>query len=148
MDPGSGNVVIKPLSGQLTHDTDTWGKMDPYVKIKIGSTQYKTKVCNSGGKFPSWTDVLTLRRSTEDLINIEVWDLDTAKDDLVGQGALAFSTVLSGGNKYNGWVDLTYKGKSAGKILLDVQFFPDKGTSSTTTTMTGTFGMPVDCFLL
>lgn len=133
--PGSGNVVIKPLSGQLTHDTDSWSKMDPYVKIMIGTQTEKSKTCSGGGKFPSWTDSMSFRRSAEDIINVEVWDKDTFKDDLVGQGALAFSTVFKDNNKFNGWVDLTYKGKAAGKILLDVQFIPDKQTPITSSNL-------------
>jgi len=136
MDAGAGNVIIKPLSGQLTHDTDSWGKMDPYCKIKIGAQTEKSKECTDGGKFPSWTDTLTFRRDKEDLINIEVWDADVGKDDLIGQGALAMSTVFNNSNKYNGWVDLTYKGKSAGKLLIDVQYFPDKAKTTTSTTST------------
>ena len=101
--------------------------MDPYVKVHVGSTTEKTKTCSSGGKFPSWSDSLTFRRTAEDIITFEVWDKDTLKDDLVGQGALALSTVFNSNNKFNGWVDLTYKGKPAGKILIDAQFFPDQG---------------------
>lgn len=141
MTTGSGNLVLKPLSGQLTHDTDTWTKMDPYVKFIVGGQTQKTAVCNGGGKFPSWTETITFRRGTEDLINVEVWDKDPSNDDLVGQGAIAFSTITNAANNFNGWVDLSYKGKGAGKILISAQFFPD---ASTTKVQLGGFGgMPV-----
>lgn len=123
---GSGNLIIKPLSAVLTHDTETFGKMDPYIKVIVGGQVQKSSVCKNAGKFPSWTDTMTFRRGTEDIVNFEVWDDDDAsKDDLIGQGSLAFSAIISSKNQYNDWVPLTYKGKSAGKTLINIQFYPD-----------------------
>lgn len=34
---GSGTLIIKPISGKLTRDTEFMGKMDPYCVCKIGS---------------------------------------------------------------------------------------------------------------
>jgi len=124
----SGTLVISPLTAKLTHDTESFGRMDPYVRISMGSQFKRSSVCNDGGKTPSWTDSFQLSHSGEDLISIEVWDKDDAsKDDLVGQGSVAFTTITSRGGKMNEWVTLTYKGKHAGEILLNITFTPAQG---------------------
>lgn len=124
----SGNLIIKPLSGKLTRDTETFGKMDPYVKVIMGSQKEKGPVAKDAGKFPGWNCVMNMRRSAEEIISFEVWDKDSASsDDLVGNGILAFSKILQSKNHFNSWIPLTYKGKNAGELLVDIEFFPDGG---------------------
>jgi Ca2+-dependent lipid-binding protein len=58
--------------------------MDPYVKIKCGSTILQSEVHENGGKNPHWNQALKFNISTEDIVHIEVWDKDVIKhDDLV-----------------------------------------------------------------
>lgn len=52
--PINGVITILILNAQLTHDTEIMSKMDPYVIIKYGMKQYKTKVLNEAGKTPEW----------------------------------------------------------------------------------------------
>jgi hypothetical protein len=124
----SGNLVIKPLTAKLTHSTETFGKMDPYCKVIVGSDYAQTNVHKDGGKTPGWNMTLTLRGKDEDLISFEVWDKDDhSKNDLIGSGTLAVNSVVKSKNKYSDWITLSYKGKSAGTLLVDVEFFPDGG---------------------
>jgi hypothetical protein len=53
-----GILRISPLTAKLFRDTETFGKMDPYVQIKIGDMKLKTKTHDSGGKAPRWSDTL------------------------------------------------------------------------------------------
>jgi len=32
----TGTLIISPLSAKLTHDTEYFGKMDPYCIVKVG----------------------------------------------------------------------------------------------------------------
>jgi len=124
----SGNLVIRPLTAKLTRDTETFGKMDPYCKVSMGQQFKRTAVCQDGGKTPGWKDELSFRHTNEDIITVEVWDKDVASnDDLVGTGTIAFSTITQKGNKLNEWVNLSYKGKNAGQVLLDIQYYKDGG---------------------
>ena len=90
----TGILVVKPVSAKLKRDTDTFGKMDPYCKVKVGFDTQKTKTHNCGGKFPAWKDTLTFRKNNEDFITVEVWDEDTTSDDLVGECTIPLSNIL------------------------------------------------------
>jgi len=123
-----GTLVIRPINGNLTRNTDLFSKMDPYVKVILGSQQRETSVARNAGKHPQWRDQLTLKRNTQDdIIKFEVWDEDIGKkDDFVGSGALAIATVQQKGNKMQDWIQLSYKGKNVGQILVDVTFIPEQ----------------------
>jgi hypothetical protein len=43
-------LVIEPKTARLFRDTETFGKMDPYVKFTCGSSSKKTKTHTNGGK--------------------------------------------------------------------------------------------------
>jgi len=36
-----------------------------------------------------------------------------------------FSQVLSGGNRFNSWINLLNKGKDVGMLLVNIEFFPE-----------------------
>jgi Ca2+-dependent lipid-binding protein, contains C2 domain len=132
-----GTLIVKPLTAKLTRNTETFGKMDPYCKVIIGQNFYQTAVHKDGGKNPGWNTTLTFKITNEDVIAVEVWDKDDlTKDDLVGTGSLSVSKVTSNKNKFSDWIPLTYKGKSAGSVLLDIEFIPaDKNKTNTITTI-------------
>ncbi len=47
------HLNIKIVSAELTRDTETFGKMDPYLELFIGDELiHKTKVLDSAGKNP------------------------------------------------------------------------------------------------
>lgn len=117
----SGVLLIKPISAKLKRDTETFGKMDPFCRVKIGSDTQETKVHNNGGKFPAWTDTLAFQKTNESLIYVQVWDKDTFKDDLVGECTLPLQSVIDK-KKSSEWYTLSFKGKNAGEILMEVTY--------------------------
>ncbi|CAG9333549.1 unnamed protein product [Blepharisma stoltei] len=124
MSTSSGTLIIRPICAKLTHDTETFGRMDPYCVITVGRQKHRTVVAKSAGKFPNWEDQLSYMKTNEDTMKIEVWDKDTASsDDLIGETTLALNTVISKSN-YEEWVPLTYKGRKAGEIRLNIVFRP------------------------
>jgi hypothetical protein len=46
---GSGTLWVKPQTGKLTRDTDYFGKMDPYVIVRMGGNSQRTKEDHNGG---------------------------------------------------------------------------------------------------
>ncbi len=55
-----GILIIKVKEGRLLRDTEVFGKMDPYCLLEIRGQRFKTKVHESGGKNPHWTDEFEL----------------------------------------------------------------------------------------
>ena len=77
----SGRLTVRPKCAKLTRDTEFFGKMDPYVVVKIGSFTQTSSVHSSGGKFPSWQDSLTFNLAGEQTMEVEVWYKDKMKKD-------------------------------------------------------------------
>jgi len=124
----SGNLIVRPLSAKLTHGTEFFGKMDPLVKVIVGSHVQRTPAMRRGHKNPNWDTELSLRRTGEDVIRFEVWDKDIiSKNDLIGSGELLFSKIFQSGGVFKDWVPLFYKNKSAGDLLVSIEFIPDYG---------------------
>jgi len=116
-------IIIRPITANLKHNTDILGRMDPYVRVTLEGEKKESSVAFHCGKTPSWDDQISFYYHDEDILTIEVWDNDTfTRDDLIGRGSLAISTIQKGGDKFYDWIPLTYKGKDAGKLLLDIQF--------------------------
>ena len=123
-----GTLIVKPEQARLTHDTESiFARMDPYCVIKIGNQSQNTSVCQNGGKNPNWPNAsLSFRVTIEDLVNVEVWDKDLiSKNDLVGQGSLAMSTIVSKGPSFTENCEIFYKGNKAGHVYLVFEWFPD-----------------------
>lgn len=93
------SLYVKPISALLTHDTELFSNMDPYVVIKIGHEKKKTSTHKEGGKKPKWNDVLIFRPSGGDDMEISVYDKDTFTDDLVGTGKVSISSFMNGEEK-------------------------------------------------
>jgi len=138
----SGTLIVKPLQGKLTHNTDTFTKMDPYCVVTCGSSSAKTSIHNGGGKTPVWKDTLTLKKSQNDSkLYIEVKDKDPLKDDLAGVCEIPLADVVKNG-KTASWYDIFYKGKSAGQILVEIEWKPDQQSTNQNQNQPGFFMHP------
>ncbi len=78
------------LNGIFTHDTDTFGSMDPYVKITYSNKAMCTQP--STGKNPVWTtkNEFTYDVTGDEQIHIAVYDKDTlTSDEAIADGYIA-----------------------------------------------------------
>lgn len=116
MQRSPGTLFIKLCNAKLTHDTETFGRMDPFVKITIGSQSMQTKTHNSGGKTPRWEETLKFKlQGNEEELKLAVFDEDMTKNDLVGDTIYFLDEIKSRG-KYSEAVKIAYKGKEAGVV--------------------------------
>jgi hypothetical protein len=86
-------------------------------------------VCKDGGKHPFWNDTLYFTNPQSQLI-IQVWDNNMIIDDIVAEGTYNIQQLYNyPGYRsdnctclgYSEFVDVFYKGKPAGRVLLSMQ---------------------------
>ncbi len=134
-----GILTVKPTCAKLTYDTEVFGRMDPYVKVHVGSQSYKTKSANDMGKNPSWSDNFTFKINGERSMTFQIYDKDYGKDDYIGEGEIDFS-VFARGRTISEWFPIyrskkkdkkekksknkIKKGKESGKIMFILEFLP------------------------
>ena len=121
----AGTLLFKPIEAQLTRDTDTFTKMDPYVKILVGDQEVKGKTCHMGGKHPTWSDHITIIRNHESTCYVEVMDKDfLSADDLIGVAEIDLTDVETR-NVTGRWYSLYYEQRQVGEILFEIIWTPD-----------------------
>jgi Ca2+-dependent lipid-binding protein len=80
-----GILTISVMQGKLYHDTEKFGKMDPFVLINYIGTIFKTKTKNEGGNNPVWNESFDIPiQSMGDFLEIAIYDEDSLTNDLVG----------------------------------------------------------------
>ena len=50
----TGTIRLAPMSANLTRDTETFGKMDPYCVVTVGKQKFKTLALDGAGTKPNW----------------------------------------------------------------------------------------------
>jgi Ca2+-dependent lipid-binding protein len=123
-----GLLKIHVHEARLTHDTETFGKMDPYCVFEMREQRVRTRVCQDQGKTPNWQgEVVTFDiKYIGDDIHLSCWDDDPGKDDLIGQAEIKVATMCIGSG-LDEWYKLYFKGKEAGMIHLRSVWEPRHG---------------------
>ena len=120
-----GQLIVKPTRAQLKRDTDTLGKMDPYVLIFVGDKKERTKTHKNAGKNPAWFDEFEFYKKNEETLFFEVHDDDTGKDDLIGSGSISLDPIcVEKPVKFSNSAKIFYKGKYAGDVYFELDFKP------------------------
>mgnify|MGYP000936348528 CR=1 FL=1 len=89
-------IHIEVIEATLTHDTEMFGKMDPFVKLTSGHLGLSTKVCQNGGKKPKWNQTLHVDPYyLDDEVKFTVFDQDLNKKDLVGFAKVLKTELMS-----------------------------------------------------
>lgn len=123
----SGNLVIKPVSANLTYSTEFFGSMDCYAKITVGSNVFKTKPAHDQGKNPNWQENFQARVNGDQSMHVAIYDQDDgSKDDYVGECQVPIGEVYQR-RQCSNWYNIVRKGKSIGQIMIVLEFYPDGG---------------------
>lgn len=118
-----GAILVRPIEAKLTHNTDLFTKMDPYCKATVGDQKSRSKVCKSGGKEPKWNETFIFLKNTEISMFIEIKDKSIFKNDIIGSCYVKLNDLVAYKPDVK-WYPLSYKGKPAGEVLLDITFNP------------------------
>ena len=120
----AGNLALTVIEARLTRDTETFGKMDPYVKIACRQQQFRTNVKNGAGKTPVWNQTFNIDvKYIGDDLHLEVYDEDVGADDKIGEASFKLS-ALCANNGIDEWFTVAYRGKQAGQVHLKSVFKP------------------------
>jgi Ca2+-dependent lipid-binding protein len=112
-------LIVKPTTARLTRDTQTFGRMDPYIIFKIGGAQQKTKTHEAGGKTPNWSDIMSFTITDETELAIRVLDEEVVSDDIIGETRISLEQVIKNG-QWKDWVDIHYENEPAGQVYLEL----------------------------
>ena len=135
-------IVVTVKWARLIRDTDTFGSMEPYCKLKYDGNKQKTKIDKSGGKTPTWNETFTYELTHCTVIVIAVWDSDTFSNDEIGTAEIDINVIKSYGSLTD-WIKLKHKGKEAGEIYCEIMYMPLGGApASIYTPPPGDYHMP------
>lgn len=137
----SYNLVVKCKKGNFLKNYDTFGKMDPYIRVTVGNDTtgaQKTDVAQGQGKTPAWKKVLqftlnqTQYNNLENLpVLFEAFDEDVTSDEYIGRASVKLSQVKLKLGESNTLTLTDNKNVNVGSI--DVEFEFKQGPAPTST---------------
>lgn len=89
-------MKIRIIQASYSEDKDAVGKMDPFVVVKFGDNNYKTKVCEGGGKTPVWKEQFNIGTGDNDRIFLESWEEDANSSEFLGVSIVDIASKLGG----------------------------------------------------
>ncbi|KAI8329759.1 C2 domain-containing protein [Chlamydoabsidia padenii] len=99
------------------------GKQDPFCVFRLGEEAKKTKTDYRGGQHPVWDDQVNLMVPEGKVkMRVQLFDEDAKREDLISETDLDITTVIKEGEQ-DGWFPLSYKGRKAGEIYLELTFY-------------------------
>ncbi len=78
---------LQILEAKILEDHETFGEMDPFVKVKVGKQEFKTKVAEDAGKNPKWQNEIFKipYNELEKEAFLELWEYDSgSSNDYLG----------------------------------------------------------------
>lgn len=106
-------------------------KQSPFITIRIQDQEESTKVVSRGGQTPTFNDELwfNLDGIEERTLYINVYHQKKNDAKLICCGEVDYTTALqrSTTEGFDGWFDLYWEGREAGKVYLEMTYYPRKG---------------------
>ena len=121
----SGDLRVQIVEARLIRDTETFGKMDPYVVCETRMQRIRTKTMEDAGKEVQWPDEfmqIDVKYVGDDL-HLAVLDENVTDSDVVGDAIIKLSSLCVN-NGIDEWFEIQYKGKKAGDVHLKSEWKP------------------------
>ena len=119
----SGALVVKAAYAMLIHDTEVFGRMSPFLVVKVGRQAQQTAVRQRGGRNPQWNDEeLHFNVVNEQKVHLTVYDHERFKKehDLVGEASYDLADIPDGDS--DAVIEILYKGRLAGSVKVVFEF--------------------------
>ncbi|KAG0180177.1 hypothetical protein DFQ29_001122 [Apophysomyces sp. BC1021] len=118
-----GELAVVALKARDLPNREVIGKQDPFCVFRLGEVAKKTKTDVRGGQHPLWDDQVNIPvPEGKTKMRLQVFDEDSTREDLISEGEIDLTKVLAEG-EYDDWFPLTYKGRKAGEIYLEMTFY-------------------------
>lgn len=119
----AGNVCVKVISATGIHNSDWWGKSDPYVAVTVGGVERVTPT-KENSLDPTWNWKKCFQVCADDRkVHFAMKDADVGRDDKLHDGDVDFR------DKTNPNVDYTHfnsKLDEGGLMQYQIKFTPKK----------------------
>ncbi|CAK9436436.1 uncharacterized protein LODBEIA_P09940 [Lodderomyces beijingensis] len=127
-----GTLVIMIVRARHLPNRRKLDKQSPYVVIRLGTHAKKTNSDFRAGQTPEWTHEVRfeLSRDKRPVLKVDLLDETNGDPTPIGGCEIDASIVLrhpdasAGKYIYDKWYDLTYMGKRAGMLYLEMTFYP------------------------
>lgn len=127
----NNSLVVVVIKAQGLRNVLKLDKQSPYVSVRIQDQEECTRTVWRGGQTPIFNDELwfNLNGTEEKILYINVYHQGKKDAKLVCCGEVDFTTALrkSVTEGYDGWFDLYWEGRNAGKVYLEITYYPVKG---------------------
>ncbi|KAL0073272.1 hypothetical protein J3Q64DRAFT_1754563 [Phycomyces blakesleeanus] len=118
-----GELAVVALKAKNLPNREVVGKQDPFCVFRLGEVAKKTKTSYRGGQHPVWDDQVNIPvAANKTKMRVQLFDDDSKREDLISEGEVDLTNVLAGGEQ-DDWFPLTYKGRAAGEIYLELTFY-------------------------
>ena len=122
--PFLGMLVITPLRATIHQSVSFLTEMSPYIRIKYGQKEYRTKHACSQGKNPKFIDTFEFQHVGQYQIEFELWDKNSVSaDTFIGKAIVDISPVYSQ-LIFDPIVEFFKSGKSKGELFIHFEFKP------------------------
>ena len=123
----ANNMTIKLIKGVGLRNVEMIGRQDPYVKFKLGTTQFKSKTHNRGGKNPEWGGQefkfpIDEQKMRGWVLLLQCYDAETFKDRIIGEARVPLQTLFANANRGPIAYRIENSRKFAGEIFLSIEY--------------------------
>lgn len=124
-------TLYRVLTQRNLPNRRTLGKQNPYCIARIAHEAKSSPPDIRGGQIPKWDHEVrfNLRDNAEQKqLKLTVLDKNDSKPELIGDTVLDLQPVFDSNPRdgFDQWHELTYKGKYAGEVYLEMTFYPTK----------------------
>ena len=127
----SNHLVIVVAKAHGLRNVLKMDKQSPYLTIRIQEQEESTPVQPRAGQTPTFNSELWFKLDgiKERTMSINVYHQKKNDSKFICSTEVDFSTALkrSTAEGYDGWFDLFYEGREAGKVYLEMSYYPKKG---------------------
>ncbi|KAF1825738.1 uncharacterized protein K489DRAFT_393407 [Dissoconium aciculare CBS 342.82] len=124
--PEIGTLVLIVDRGKNLPNRKAMGKQNCYCAARLGKEARKTETDKRGGQTPRWDQELRFTvHDSPDYYNLKISVFSEDKrTDLIGEAWVDLNEVIvPGGGKNDLWQALTFKGKYAGELRVELTYY-------------------------